>query len=125
MRGNGSAIELDDPERAAYLLLAERRSLQMIAGGAHLSDILTEICSAIDEQDPALMSTVLLMAPDGKRLWPAGGPGVPPGWSQLITPLEIGRLSSQLRTATATAHHGDTENHEGCTETATSLQYFL
>jgi hypothetical protein len=71
MSGSRSAVEIDEPERAASLLLAERRSLELIAGGARLSDILTDICSAIDEQDPAMMSTVLLMDPDGKRLWPA------------------------------------------------------
>jgi len=99
VHGNGLTLELDEPDRAASLLLAERRSLEMIAAGARLGDILTDICSAIDEQDPTMMSTVLLMDPDGKRLWPAAGPRVPPRWTQLISPLEIGPVMGSCGTA--------------------------
>jgi hypothetical protein len=35
--------------------------------------ILTNLCAAIDAQDHDIISTVLLMDPDGKRLWPAAG----------------------------------------------------
>jgi PAS domain S-box-containing protein len=96
---DGTATELDEPAQAASLLLAERRSLEMIAGGARLSDILTDICSAIDAHDPAIMSTVLLMDPDGKRLWPAAGPRVPAAWTEIITPLEIGPVMGSCGTA--------------------------
>jgi formate hydrogenlyase transcriptional activator len=90
---------LDERERAESLLLAERRSLEMIAGGARLSDILADICGAMDAQDPTVMSTVLLMDPDGKRLWPAAGPRVPHGWTKAITPLEIGPAVGSCGTA--------------------------
>jgi formate hydrogenlyase transcriptional activator len=76
------------------LLLAQRRSqdrtVEMIAGGARLSDILRDICDAIDAQDPAIISSVLLMDPDGKQLWPAAGSRVPPEWTRLISPVPIG-----------------------------------
>jgi formate hydrogenlyase transcriptional activator len=36
------------------------------------------------------MSTVLLMDPDGQRLWPVAGPRVPEAWTRAITPLLIG-----------------------------------
>ena len=35
------------------------------------------------------MSTIMLMDPDGKRLWPIGGPRVPKAWLQAVTPLDI------------------------------------
>ncbi len=81
--------ETEERERIESLLLAERRSLEMIAGGARLNDILTDICDAIDAQDPGIISTVLLVDPDGQRLRPAAGSRVPPDWTRAITPLEI------------------------------------
>src|SRR2546428_13907177 len=62
----------------------------MIAGGASLADILTNLCAAIDAQSPGIISSVLLMDPDGQRLWPAAGPRVPSDWTRAISPLMIG-----------------------------------
>jgi formate hydrogenlyase transcriptional activator len=86
----GTTIDVTEHKRAESLLSAERRTLAMIASGASLTAILEEVCRAIDAQAPNIMSTVLLMDPDGKRLWPAAGPRVPRGWTQAITPLPIG-----------------------------------
>jgi formate hydrogenlyase transcriptional activator len=86
--------DADQQEGIDSLLLAQRRSqdrtVELIAGGARLSDILGDICDAIDAQDPAIISSVLLMDPDGKHLWPAAGSRVPPDWTRLITPVAIG-----------------------------------
>jgi PAS domain S-box-containing protein len=65
------------------------QALEMIAGGASLPDILTEVCTAIDAENPRIISTILLMDPDGKRLWPTAGPRVPAGWARAISPLEV------------------------------------
>ena len=86
----GTTIDVTEQKRAESLLSAERRTLAMIASGASLTAILEEVCRAIEAQAPNIMSTVLLMDPDGKRLWPAAGPRVPSGWTQAITPLPIG-----------------------------------
>src|SRR5882762_8583230 len=75
---------------AESLLTAVKRTLEMIAGGASLPDILTNLCAAIDTQSPDIISTVLLMDPDGQRLWPAAGPRVPSGWIRALSPLMIG-----------------------------------
>ena len=75
---------------AESLLTAVKRTLEMIAGGASLADILTNLCAAIDAQSPGIISSVLLMDPDGQRLWPAAGPRVPSGWTEAISPLMIG-----------------------------------
>jgi formate hydrogenlyase transcriptional activator len=72
------------------LLLAARRTLEMIAVGASLPDILTNLCAAIDAQSPDIISTILLADPDGRHLRPVAGPRVPPGWAEAITPLTIG-----------------------------------
>src|SRR2546425_5685678 len=76
--------------RADSLLVAAKRTLEMIASGASLTDILENLCGVIDAQNPDMMSTVLLADPDGRRLWPAAGPRWPSGWTRALTPLMIG-----------------------------------
>src|SRR3989454_9386237 len=71
----------------------------MIAGGASLADVLTNLCAVIDAQSPDIISTVLLMDPDGQRLWPAAGPRVPSGWTQVLSPLNIGPNAGSCGTA--------------------------
>src|SRR5882672_6279624 len=88
------------PQREAVsLLAATKRILEMIAAGAGLADILTNLCVAIDAQSPDMISTVMLMDPDGKRLWPAAGPRVPSGWTRALSPLVIGPNMGSCGTA--------------------------
>jgi GAF domain-containing protein len=91
--------ESDDRKRAESLLTAERRMLEMIAGGVCLTDVLQNWCEAIDAQSPNLMSSVMLMDPDGKRLWPTAGPRAPKDWISAITPLPIGPRMGSCGTA--------------------------
>ena len=88
-----------DQKRVESLLAAERRTLEMIAGGAELTDILEDLCSTIDAQSPQVISTVLLMDPDGKRLWPAAGPRVPRSYTEAIAPVTIGPCIGSCGTA--------------------------
>jgi formate hydrogenlyase transcriptional activator len=71
----------------------------MIAAGASLTDILTNLCAAIDAQSPDMMSMVMLMDPDGQRLWPLAAPRVPSDWTQAISPLLIGQNMGSCGTA--------------------------
>ena len=73
MSGPSFASETDARPWAETLLAAERHTLEMIASGAGLSAVLEALCSSIDAQSPGLASAVLLMDPDGKRLWPTAG----------------------------------------------------
>jgi formate hydrogenlyase transcriptional activator len=76
---------------ADSLLSAAKGTLEMIAAGANIREVLASLCAAIDAQDDAMMSTILLADSDGQRLWPAAGPRVPAGWTEAITPLVIAR----------------------------------
>src|SRR6266536_2695427 len=98
VRWYGTNTDIEDLKRAESLLAAEKHVLEMIAGDASLTDILDNLCRTIDAQVPNTM-TVLLMDPDGKRLWPTAGPRVPAGWTQAITPLEIGPYVGSCGTA--------------------------
>src|SRR5438552_1437265 len=90
VRWYGTNTDIEDRKRAESLLSAEKRTLEMIAGGASLTDVLEDLCGTIEAQEPNTISTVLLMDPHGKQLWPAAGSRVPIGWREAITPLTIG-----------------------------------
>src|SRR4029077_13025867 len=75
--------------QAESLLAAEKRTLEMIADGASLNDILNDLCCSIDVQASPVISTVLLMDPDGELLWHTAGTRVPSDWVPVISPLPI------------------------------------
>jgi PAS domain S-box-containing protein len=95
----GSITDITERKQAESLLAAEKRSLEMIASGASLTAILEDLCAAIEAQSPQVISSVLLMGPDGRRLWPAAGPKVPLGWTQAIAGREIGPRAGSCGTA--------------------------
>ena len=65
---DGPVNETDQETQS--LLSAQRRTLEMIAEGAGLNDILDELCRIIDAQQPDIVSSVLLTDADGKKLRP-------------------------------------------------------
>src|SRR2546422_3140842 len=81
--------ELSQRRRAESLLFAEKRSLEMIAHGASLTEILQELCRAIDAQAPGTITSVLLMDPDGQPLRPPARDRVPRRRGPALTPVAI------------------------------------
>ena len=98
-RWYGANTDIEDRKRAEALLAAEKRTLEMIAGGARLADILENLCDTIDAQARNSISAVMLMDTDGTRLWPAAGPRLPKGWIEVISPLTIGPRIGSCGTA--------------------------
>jgi formate hydrogenlyase transcriptional activator len=99
-----SAQSQQDPDKtpqagAVSLLPATKRILEMIAAGASLTDILTSLCAAIDDQNPDMMSIVMLMDPDGQRMWPVAAPRMPGDFVKAISPLMIGENMASCGTA--------------------------
>jgi PAS domain S-box-containing protein len=84
---------------ADSLLTAAKRILEMIPAGASLTDILTNLCTAIDDHNPDMMSIVMLMDADGQRLWPAAAPRMPSDFVKAISPLMIGENMASCGTA--------------------------
>lgn len=95
----GAVTDITARKHAESLLAVEKQSLEMIATGASLTNILEDLCRAIDAQSPRVISSVLLMDPEGKRLWPAAGPKVPGGWTQAIAGGAIGPRAGSCGTA--------------------------
>jgi GAF domain-containing protein len=83
-------ISKNQRREALSLLSAKKRALGLIANGASLPEVLHDLCRAIDRQAPDAISAVLLMDPDGKRLWPVAGPRFPVALKYAITPWPIG-----------------------------------
>jgi formate hydrogenlyase transcriptional activator len=75
--------------QAESLLAAEKRTLEMIADGASLKEVLDDLCHSIDVVASPVISTVLLMDADGERLWHAAGTLVPAEWLPVVSPLRI------------------------------------
>jgi formate hydrogenlyase transcriptional activator len=95
----GANTDIEDRKRAEALLAAEKQTLEMIANGASLPDILEKLCETIDAQSSDVKSAVMLMDPDGMHLRHAAGPRVPKGWIEAITPLKIGPCIGSCGTA--------------------------
>src|SRR6266446_7878247 len=94
--------DLDDhAKRTATLHAAEKRTLEMIANGANLSDVLNELCTAIDAHSSGT-SFVCLMDQACNQLLPVAGPHVPSPFTRAITPWPIGPNRGSCGTAAFT-----------------------
>src|ERR1700726_9418 len=98
-RWYGANTDIEDRKRAEALLAAEKRTLEMLASGACLADILERLCDTIDAHGPKIRSAVMLMDVDRMHLRPAAGPRLPKGWVDAITPLKIGPCVGSCGTA--------------------------
>ena len=99
VRWYGTNTDIDDLKRVESLLSAENRTLEMIASGSSLTDILANLCNVVDAQAPDAISSILLMDADGKRLWPAAGSRVPRTYVEAIAPVSIGPCVGSCGTA--------------------------
>jgi PAS domain S-box-containing protein len=88
-RWYGTGVDIEDDKQKELLRQAEKRTLEMIADGASLGDVLDQLCSSIDVQVAPSITTVLLMDADRKRLWQGGGARVPHEWISAIIPVPV------------------------------------
>lgn len=95
----GICSDITESKFAAGLLSAGKHVLECIARRLPLEHVLDEICRRIDQINPPVMSSILLLEPDGKRLRPVAAPSLPECWTRAITPLEIGPLAGSCGTA--------------------------
>jgi formate hydrogenlyase transcriptional activator len=95
----GAVTDITERKRAESLLVAEKRTLEMVANGSSLAAILEDLCCTIDAQTPGIISSVMLMDPDGMRLRPAPAKRLPSGWIDAINPAPIGPCVGSCGTA--------------------------
>jgi hypothetical protein len=76
------------PSLAESLLAAEKKTLEKMASGASLSEVLNDLCAAIDGHGSPVTSMVCLMK--GECLVACAGPHIPATFKAAITPWRIG-----------------------------------
>jgi PAS domain S-box-containing protein len=79
---------IETPSQAESLLAAEKRTLEKMANGASLSEVLNDLCATIDAHGSPVTSMVCLM--NGEWLVPCAGPHIPATFKAAITPWRIG-----------------------------------
>jgi formate hydrogenlyase transcriptional activator len=89
VRWYATGTDIQDRKQTETLHAAEKRTLEMIADGASLKDILNHLCASIDVQVAPSVTTVFLMEADGKHLVLTGGPRVPGQWKSAVSPRPV------------------------------------
>src|SRR5439155_935554 len=85
----GTGIDIEAIKQRETLHAAEKRTMELIADGASLKDVLDQLCSSIDVQVAPSVTTVLLKEADRECLWHGGGLGVSREWISAIDPVPI------------------------------------
>jgi len=101
VRWYGTGIDIEDGKQTELLRLAEKRTLEMIADGASLSDVLNDLCASIDEHTSAT-SLVFLMDAGRNQLLPIAGPHLSPAVTTAFTPWPVGPNKGSCGTAAFT-----------------------
>jgi formate hydrogenlyase transcriptional activator len=101
VRWYGTGIDIEDNKQKELLRGAEKRTLEMIADGASLSNVLNDLCAAIDEHTSAT-SLVFLMDAGRNQLLPIAGPHLPPAVTTAFTPWPVGPKKGSCGTAAFT-----------------------
>ena len=93
------AKERAERKRAEALLAGEKRLLEMIAKGNSLAMILDALCRLVEELSKGSLSSILLLDPDGKRLWHGAAPSLPKSYTDAIDGAFIGPAAGSCGTA--------------------------
>jgi PAS domain S-box-containing protein len=97
--GVSFVLDLTERKRAEALLAGEKRLLEMIATGQALSTILEALCRLIEELSPGSLASILLLDPDGQRLWHGAAPSLPQSYTNAIDGGLIGPAAGSCGTA--------------------------
>ena len=93
------AKERGERKRAEALLSEEKRLLEMIAKGNSLSMILEALCRLVEELSEGSLASILLLDPDGNRLWHGAAPSLPKSYTDAIDGGFIGPAAGSCGTA--------------------------
>ncbi len=89
LRWYATGTDIQDRKQTETLHAAEKRTLEMIADGASLTDVLNHLCASIDVQVAPSVTTAFVMETDGKHLVLTGGPRVPGQWKSAVSPRPV------------------------------------
>lgn len=89
-----SGFFLDVTERKQFELLESSRAhiLELLARAEPLPTLLEAIVRAVEETNPAMLCSILLLDPEGRRLLTGAAPSLPEFYNQAVHGLEIGPM---------------------------------
>jgi PAS domain S-box-containing protein len=95
----GTAVDVTEQKRAEALFDGEKRLLEMIATGVALNEILSALCTIIEDYRGGALASVLLLRPDGLHLDSVAGPSLAKSWIEQMEKLPIGPCAGSCGTA--------------------------
>jgi diguanylate cyclase (GGDEF)-like protein/PAS domain S-box-containing protein len=94
--------DITDRWRAEQHDQARNKVLELIASGAPLTQTLTTVIHNLEEEDPGILGSILLLDADGWRLRTGAAPSLPEFYNQAIDGIEIGETVGSCGTAAYT-----------------------
>jgi signal transduction histidine kinase len=91
--------DITERRKEEALYDGERQTLEMIAGGAPLSDVLTNIIRLIESQSDGMLCSILLLADDGLHVRHGAAPSLPELYVKAIDGAPIGPRAGSCGTA--------------------------
>ena len=85
----GQATDIDDRRRAEVMLAAENRVLELVVKRESLPVVLDALCRFAEEAATNALCSVLLVAPDGKRLRAGAAPSLPTTFVEQLDGIPI------------------------------------
>jgi PAS domain S-box-containing protein len=82
--------DITERKRAEALLAGEKHLLEMIAKGEPLPEMLGALCRLVEQESPGSMCSILFVDEDGKRLYTAAAPSLPPSYASMLDGWPIG-----------------------------------
>lgn len=86
-------------KRTEALLNNQMSVLELIAQGESLARVLTELITAVEEQAPEMLCSVLLLDPDGRHLRDCAAPRLPTAYREAIDGSAIGPAAGSCGTS--------------------------
>src|SRR5437773_6013003 len=83
-------LHMGELEQAEALLAGENRLLEMVAKGEALRSILDGICRLVEEISAGSLCSILLLDPNGDRLWHGAAPSLPASYTDAFDGRAIG-----------------------------------
>src|SRR3989442_13637469 len=83
-------LRMGELEQAEALLAGENRLLEMVAKGESLPSILDGICRLVEDISSGSLCSILLLDPNGDRLWHGAAPSLPASYTSAFGGRAIG-----------------------------------
>ena len=103
VRMAGSHADISERKREEALQVAEKQTLELVAKGMYLNEVLTFLCHAIEAVTEPMLCSVMLVSKDQTALEFGAGPSLPEEYTCLLTNIPIGPAAGSCGTA---AYHG-------------------